>query len=343
MNRTRNLCCRLNGNASSFEKAAENLKEAAQIQLCGETLRQVVEAEGKRVVALSRTGDLPPGWTVADCQTKTPEGREVTRVYLGSDAFTMPTITDAEKQSRRKKVRQKRQKRGKRAKALPAVKEEPGSARWKRSQEVSGAVLRSDHGASAGLGHAGQLRCGRSDDATECRTVRLRLGPAEGVARATSMAAHGLSTRLTNVWRCRPPVWIFIIWARTYTREDGSRLGRRTRRAKPGPGGMPPWRSSMRDMKPLTWRLLGGRMAEEAAWKQTQGSGSVDQLCDATAGDDSVSGIYRQGMADRQWSHGKPVPVGARSREGSRDAMGPRQRRSDPRLQTFRENAMGSR
>src|SRR5512135_2546906 len=43
----RELACRLNQNASSFDKAAENLGRAAQIRMSGELLRQVVEAEGK--------------------------------------------------------------------------------------------------------------------------------------------------------------------------------------------------------------------------------------------------------------------------------------------------------
>jgi hypothetical protein len=109
----RDLCCRLNGNARNFEKAADNLARAGQILLSGETLRQVVESEGKRVLALARSGALLPDWRAGDCVTKTPEGKEVTRVYLGSDAFTIPLITDGEKQGRRKKVKEKRQKRGK--------------------------------------------------------------------------------------------------------------------------------------------------------------------------------------------------------------------------------------
>ena len=111
----RDLCCRLNGNARNFEKAAENLKRAGQVGLSGETLRQVVEEEGKRALALAQAGELQPTWTVADCHTTTPEGRDVTRIYLGSDGFTMPLVTEAEKQMRRKKVQEKRQKRGKRA------------------------------------------------------------------------------------------------------------------------------------------------------------------------------------------------------------------------------------
>jgi hypothetical protein len=43
-------------------------------------------------------------------------------VYLGSDAFTMPTVTEAEKQMRRKKIKEQRQKRGRKAHPLPRAK-----------------------------------------------------------------------------------------------------------------------------------------------------------------------------------------------------------------------------
>jgi hypothetical protein len=46
----RELACRLNPNARSFDKAAENLARAAQLRVSGEKLRQRVEAEGKAVL-----------------------------------------------------------------------------------------------------------------------------------------------------------------------------------------------------------------------------------------------------------------------------------------------------
>lgn len=115
----RELCCRLNGRAGNFEKAAENLGKAAQVRLSGEALRQVVEGEGRQVLAWSRLGALRPQWTAADGKTKRPDGQAVTRVYLGSDAFTVPLITDAEKRQRRQAVRRKRRQRGRRCQPLP--------------------------------------------------------------------------------------------------------------------------------------------------------------------------------------------------------------------------------
>ena len=111
----RELACRLNQSASSFDRAAENLGRAAQVGISGELLRQVVEAEGKAVLKAEQRGELAPGWTAADCPTETGS----TRVYLGSDGVKVPMVTAAEKEARRKKVRQKRQRRGKRARPLP--------------------------------------------------------------------------------------------------------------------------------------------------------------------------------------------------------------------------------
>lgn len=58
----RELYCRLNGNASSFDRTARDLDRAAQIRMSGEWLRQVVEAEGKRVQMMTQEGLLAPGF-----------------------------------------------------------------------------------------------------------------------------------------------------------------------------------------------------------------------------------------------------------------------------------------
>ncbi len=45
----REMACRLNGDGKNFDKAAANLARTAQVKLSGETLRVLVEAEGRRV------------------------------------------------------------------------------------------------------------------------------------------------------------------------------------------------------------------------------------------------------------------------------------------------------
>jgi hypothetical protein len=117
----REMACRLNGDGKNFDKAAANLSRTAQVQLSGETLRVLVETEGKRVLQAQRSGELPLDWSAADC--KTPE--KTTRIYVGSDGVMVPLVTDAEKASRRQKIKQERKRRGQRARPLPPKK--PGA------------------------------------------------------------------------------------------------------------------------------------------------------------------------------------------------------------------------
>jgi hypothetical protein len=115
----REMACRLNGDGKNFDKAAANLDRTAQIALSGETLRVLVEAEGKRVLKAQRSGQLPWDWSAADC--KTAAGK-TTRIYIGSDGVMVPLVTDTEKASRRQKIKEKRRRRGKKARPLPPRK-----------------------------------------------------------------------------------------------------------------------------------------------------------------------------------------------------------------------------
>ena len=53
------MACRLNGDGKNFDKAAANLARTAQVQVSGETLRVLVETEGKRVLQAQQSGRLP--------------------------------------------------------------------------------------------------------------------------------------------------------------------------------------------------------------------------------------------------------------------------------------------
>jgi len=123
----RELACRINLGARNFDKAAENLKKAAQVDLSGEFLRQIVESEGKALLAKAQAGQLPVDWTAEDCQAHDSQGQttEKTRVYLGADGFMVPTITQAEKDKRRAAIKAKRCRRGKKCRPLPRAK--PGA------------------------------------------------------------------------------------------------------------------------------------------------------------------------------------------------------------------------
>lgn len=115
----RELACRLNQGAPSFQKAAENVQRAAQISLSKEQLRQVVLAEGKDVQKAQAAGKLQPTWTAADCGV---EGTTTTRLYTGMDGVKVPVITEEEKQKRRRKIREKRRRRGRKCRPLRRAK-----------------------------------------------------------------------------------------------------------------------------------------------------------------------------------------------------------------------------
>ena len=123
----RELACRLNLASRNFDKAAENLGRAAQVLLSGEFLRQIVESEGKAVVAAAKAGQLPIDWQARDCPALDPQGQstERSRIYLGSDGVMVPHVTDKEKRTRRDRIKAKRRRCGKKRRALPQAK--PGA------------------------------------------------------------------------------------------------------------------------------------------------------------------------------------------------------------------------
>ncbi len=114
----REMACRLNQSSHSFAKTAENLHRTARIETSKETLRQLIEEEGKAVQRSMQQAKLTPGWSAEDCKSE----QGPTRVYLGCDGVKVPLVTDDEKQKRRKKVREKRRRRGRKCKPLPRAK-----------------------------------------------------------------------------------------------------------------------------------------------------------------------------------------------------------------------------
>lgn len=114
----REMACRVNQGTSSFEKAAANLWRTAHIEVSKETLRGLVESEGRAVLRAMRQAELNPDWSAADCTT--PE--QTTRLYLGCDGVKVPLVTDVEKKKRRQAVREKRRRRGRPCRPLPPAK-----------------------------------------------------------------------------------------------------------------------------------------------------------------------------------------------------------------------------
>ena len=101
----RELCCRVATAGVSFVKAVENLDRVGNIRVGREWLREIVEREGRAVVAAREERRLGPGWEANDCVVG--EGGP-TRVMVGGDGVMVPVITEAEKQKRRENLARKR-------------------------------------------------------------------------------------------------------------------------------------------------------------------------------------------------------------------------------------------
>jgi hypothetical protein len=113
------MAARLNNDAGSHDRAAENLFRTAQVRMSGEQLRQVVHAAGRVVLAAQRAGTVPTAFRAGDCPVDPRRPSGPTRMYVGLDGVMVPTITEAEKVKRREGVKRKRQRSGKRCRPLP--------------------------------------------------------------------------------------------------------------------------------------------------------------------------------------------------------------------------------
>ena len=65
----REMACRVNQDSSSFRKTAENLRRTAHIDVGKETLRRLVEGEGRAVLRAMQRAELSPEWSSEDCTT----------------------------------------------------------------------------------------------------------------------------------------------------------------------------------------------------------------------------------------------------------------------------------
>jgi hypothetical protein len=122
----RELCCRLGIAGGSFARSAENIDRAARIKMSEEQYRTLVESDGKAVLAAARTEQLEIDWSASQCKTKTPDGREVARIYSSADGVMAPVTTTEEKLKRRQTTLRKRRETpasaGKKRPRLPGVK-----------------------------------------------------------------------------------------------------------------------------------------------------------------------------------------------------------------------------
>jgi hypothetical protein len=121
----REACCTM-GVVQDFAQAAEDLYRLTGLRVSKERLRQITESEAAEVSARNAAGTLPSSWTAKDA-TVAPNG--ATRVYVGADGVMVRTVTQDEKEKRRKDHAVRRQQRGRaqvgNTKSLPPPK--PGS------------------------------------------------------------------------------------------------------------------------------------------------------------------------------------------------------------------------
>ena len=180
----REMACRENQAATSFDKAAENLARTAQITLSGEQLRLLVEAEGRQVQAAQQAAAIATAWSSQDCEV-VENGEKVpgkTRVYTGCDGVMVPVITQAEKLKRRAKVKQKRQQCGRRRRPLPPLRKGADQT-WKEFKIVYfyDEDLRHQHVAVTHQNHqaAGRLMR-READRLDFRRAHQRVANVDG-------------------------------------------------------------------------------------------------------------------------------------------------------------------
>jgi hypothetical protein len=111
------MCCR-QALHCSFEVASDNLDRTAQLSISGRSVREIVEQQGRAVLAVQRSGSLPPAFTAADCTGQT--------LVTGTDGVKVPLVTEQQKQKRRETEAAKRAEQG-RASTAAVGRPKPGS------------------------------------------------------------------------------------------------------------------------------------------------------------------------------------------------------------------------
>ena len=108
----REMCCR-EALHCSFEVASDNLQRTAQLSISSRSLREMVETQGRAVVAAQRSGSLPPSFTTEECTAGT--------LVTGADGVMVPMVTEPQKQRRRETELAKRIAQGRPSSASPSA------------------------------------------------------------------------------------------------------------------------------------------------------------------------------------------------------------------------------
>ena len=136
----REMCCRIGTDSGSFARAAANLNRLAQVKLSDEKLRQLVESEGRAVLAWHEDEQLEFDFDARQCLTnQTCDGSIRSRVYIGIDGFMLPMVTEAEMGKRFEKAvaRRKTLKRRKGVRRRKLVRRPGADQRYKEMKLVT--------------------------------------------------------------------------------------------------------------------------------------------------------------------------------------------------------------
>ena len=139
----------LNLASRNFDKAAENLGRAAQVHLSGIPAKS---SSGKAGPSRPPPRPVPLDWSASDCPALDKEDSDKASRYLGSHGVMVPHITDAEKRTRRERIKAKRRHCGRKRRPLPKAPSGPTGrprTRSSRSMTTTGHRL-----VSATRGHA---------------------------------------------------------------------------------------------------------------------------------------------------------------------------------------------
>ena len=104
----REILCRL-GMMQDFGQASEDARRIGNVPVCKERLRQIVEGEAQAIREDRQSGVLAAQWSAEDARLS-PGGPR--RIYEGTDGVMVPTVTQQEKEKRRKDQVLRRQQRG---------------------------------------------------------------------------------------------------------------------------------------------------------------------------------------------------------------------------------------
>jgi hypothetical protein len=126
------------GIVGDFRQGVADLKQIGGLTVSREKMRQVVEAEGEAARQARAGGAVPASWSEKDALIEDGPGKGKTRIYAGGDGVFVPTVTQAEKDKRRKAQAVRRQQRSAaqvgNQRELPAAR--PGTLEKSREMKI---------------------------------------------------------------------------------------------------------------------------------------------------------------------------------------------------------------